>query len=86
MAQFIKTPEVWNLSDTEIQALQPGQWVTCGGSLGRFVGNTPASTWIVHRESKIDPVTRKLLPLTVPQEKFLRQRATFNPDLRARMM
>lgn len=38
MARFIKTPELWEMSKEERQKLQPGQWVTCGGSPGRWAG------------------------------------------------
>ena len=84
MARFIPTPELWKLTDSEIAKLQPGQWVKCGGNLGRFVGKTRNTTWVTHRESKITP-DRKLQPLTVPQDKFRKMRATFNPELRAKL-
>lgn len=35
MARYIKTPDVWELDEAARAALQPGQWITCGGNFGR---------------------------------------------------
>lgn len=38
MAQFQKTVEIWSLKPSQRKALQPGQWITAGGALGRWAG------------------------------------------------
>lgn len=40
MAIFVKTLDIWSLTDEQIAALQPGQYVKAGpnGGVGRFYG------------------------------------------------
>lgn len=40
MALFVKTVDIWSLTDEQVAALQPGQYVTAGpnGVKGRFYG------------------------------------------------
>lgn len=40
MAIFVKTVDIWALTDEQISALQPGQYVRAGkdGPVGRFFG------------------------------------------------
>lgn len=40
MARFQSTVNVWALGPEERAELQPGQWITAGGALGRWVGQT----------------------------------------------
>ena len=35
---YKKRIDIWQLTKDEINKLQPGQWVTAGGNLGRFWG------------------------------------------------
>jgi len=63
---FQKTVELWRLTDAQIKALQPGQWVTCGGTRGRFAGVSDAGTvWVTHWDGK-----------SVPMKKFRTMRQT----------
>lgn len=60
MAQYVKTPEMWDLSDEDRAKLQPGQWVTCGGGRGRFAGlygdlRTP---WVTHFDGTTVPLSQ----------------------------
>jgi hypothetical protein len=39
-------PMVRTSTPEALTGLQPGQWINYDGSLGRFMGLTPASIWI----------------------------------------
>jgi hypothetical protein len=70
---YQKTVELWRLSDAQIAALQPGQWVTCGGTRGRFVGlNAAGAVWVTHWDGK-----------TVPMWKFRTMRKSLRGLLRS---
>lgn len=41
MALFVKTIDIWNLTEDQLKAIQPGQYVKAGpdGPIGRFFGH-----------------------------------------------
>jgi hypothetical protein len=45
--KFTKTVNIWNLTDAQVKALKPGQWVDGGGNKGRFWGVKPSGTVVV---------------------------------------
>jgi len=45
--KFAKTVNIWNLTDAQVRALKPGQWVEGGGNKGRFWGVKPSGTVVV---------------------------------------
>jgi hypothetical protein len=44
---FKKAINIWALTENQIKALQPGQWVTAGGNLGRFYGVKKSGSVVV---------------------------------------
>jgi hypothetical protein len=45
--KFQKTIDIWKLSNDQVRALRPGQWVSAGGSLGRFYGVKKSGSVVV---------------------------------------
>lgn len=44
MAKFVKTPDIHTLTAEQRKALQPGQWITASGALGRWCGQKASGT------------------------------------------
>jgi hypothetical protein len=54
MAKYLKTVDIWTLTEDQIKTLQPGQWVTAGGSRGVFCGVKPSGSVVVAWKSNMD--------------------------------
>lgn len=51
MNHFRKTVDIWTLNREQRAHLRPGQWVTGGGALGRWVGQTKGSDVVAWNEN-----------------------------------
>ena len=77
MARFQRTIDIWSLEPEQIARLQPGQWVTAGGSLGVFCGVRESGSVVVmwqgnaqgrdyrsYRKTLMDYGRKQCLPLS----------------------